>query len=214
MVKVIGISIIVAVFVLVGILQTESRAEIYICVDANGKTSYTNVINSSNCRPLRKRVGINKRPRVEKSSWKSNTLRSRLRVDSSSYDHHISRSSKRYNVDPYLIKAVIKTESDFNCYALSKAGAQGLMQLMPDTAKELNVRNPFNPYENIDGGTRYLREMLNTFNGDIHLSLAAYNAGPTLVKRLQRIPNIPETTRYVEKVLAHYKGYRGRHWKQ
>lgn len=187
----------------------ELKAEVFICVDAAGKVQYTNMSSSGNCRPLRKRVGITRRPGSQGSSWKAKSLRGHLQRDTSSYDHHISQSSQRYNVDPYLIKAVIKTESDFDCYALSKKGAQGLMQLMPETARELNVRNPFNPYENIDGGTRYLRKMLDIFDGNVSLSLAAYNAGPTRVKRLQRIPRIPETIRYVNKVLAYYKAYRG-----
>jgi transglycosylase-like protein with SLT domain len=196
-------------FILFLSLQPEAKAEMYVCVDAAGKAQYTNMNTSANCRPLRKKIGITKRPGSGDVSLQVQSLRSRLRRDSSYYDYHISRSSRLYNVDPYLIKAVIKTESDFDCYALSKAGAQGLMQLMPETAKELNVRNPFNPHENIDGGTRYLRDMLVLFNGNLSLSLAAYNAGPTLVRRLQRVPKIPETVRYVKKVLAHYKGYRG-----
>lgn len=186
----------------------ELKAEMFVCVDAAGKTQYTNMNGSGNCRPLRKRVGITRRPGSQSSSWQVSTLRGRLQRDTSSYDHHISQSSQRYNVDPYLIKAVIKTESDFDCYALSKKGAQGLMQLMPGTAREMNVRNPFNPYENIDGGTRYLRNMLDIFDGNVPLSLAAYNAGPNRVKRLQKIPRIPETIRYVNKVLAYYKLYR------
>lgn len=181
----------------------------YVCVDANGKEHYTNIIASDNCQPLQKRQGITRRPEGGSSSRLATTLRGRLQADASTYDHHIRRSSRRYNVDPYLIKAVIKTESDFDCYALSTMGAQGLMQLMPGTAKELDVRNPFNPYENIDGGTRYLKNMLDLFEGNLTLSLAAYNAGPTLVKRLQRVPRNAETVRYVKKVLAHYKGYRG-----
>ena len=207
--KVVTILTAVVTSILIIVLQSEVQAGMYICVDAAGKTSYTNIITSGNCRLLRNGTGITRRPGIQRSSWTTTTLRSRLKGNSSSYDHHISRSSRRYNVDPHLIKAVIKTESDFDCYALSKAGALGLMQLMPGTARELNVRNPFNPYENIDGGTRYLRGMLDTFNGNIPLSLAAYNAGPTLVKRLQRIPRIPETVKYVKKVLRHYKGYRG-----
>ena len=207
--KIVKYLVVFTALILFSSFPPKVQAEMYVCVDAAGKTSYTNMNTSSNCRPLRDKVSIIKRPGIQRRSWKTTTLRSRLQANSSSYDHHISRSSKRYDVDPFLIKAVIKTESDFDCYALSKAGAQGLMQLMPGTAKELKVRNPFNPYENIDGGTRYLRNMLDTFNGNLPLSLAAYNAGPTLVKRLQRIPRIPETRRYVQKVLRYYKSYRG-----
>ena len=186
-------------------------AQMYVCVDSRGKEQYTNMNFSASCRPLGKKVGITTRPR----SWGGGTKRgygtvSRPASDNASkYDHHIRQSSRRHNVDPFLIKAVIKAESDFDQYALSKKGAQGLMQLMPGTAKDLNVRNPFNAHENIDGGTRYLKSMLELFDGNIVLSLAAYNAGPNLIKRLQRIPKNGETRRYVKKVLANYKGYRG-----
>ena len=190
-------------------LQVDAKAEMYVCVDAAGKTQYTNMNTSANCRPLRKRIRLTKRPGFSSISFQTITVSGRLQYDSSSYDHHINRSSRLYRVDPYLIKAVIKTESDFDCYALSRAGAQGLMQLMPETARELNVRNPFNPHENIDGGTRYLRDLLDIFDGNVPLSLAAYNAGPTVVKRLRKIPKFPETVRFVKKVLAHYKGYKG-----
>ena len=199
-------------FVLIGIVlfvlpQTEAEAVMYVCVDAAGKKHYTNVNNSVTCRPLTKKKRGIRRPNGRNGSYA--LMGSGLAQNSSTYDYHINRFSRLYNVDPYLIKAVIKTESNFNRYALSKAGAQGLMQLMPATARELRVRNPYNPIENIDGGTRYLRNMLDIFDGNVSLSLAAYNAGPTLVKRIQRIPRIPETVRYVKKVLAHYKGYRG-----
>lgn len=211
MVKNASLLIILSSVILSFSLQTELKAEMYVCVDANGKAQYTNMNISGSCRPLSKRVGITRRPGLGRhhSYSQPRTFRQRKQRKSSSYDHYISRSSRRYNVDPFLIKAVIKTESDFDCYALSKKGAQGLMQLMPATARELKVRNPFNPHENIDGGTKYLRNMLDIFDGNVPLSLAAYNAGPTLVKRLQRIPKIPETINYVRKVLGHYKGYRG-----
>ncbi|MCF8055444.1 MAG: lytic transglycosylase domain-containing protein [Desulfocapsa sp.] len=181
----------------------------YVCVDDAGKEQYTNMNSSGSCRPLISRTRGTRRPGGSNISQLPSTFRQRASRDPSSYDHYIRLVSRRYNVDPYLIKAVIKAESDFDCYALSKKGAQGLMQLMPATAKELKVRNPFSPQENIDGGTRYLRNMLDIFDGNVSLSLAAYNAGPTLVKRLQRIPKIPETVHYVGKVLGHYKRYRG-----
>ncbi|PIE64620.1 MAG: lytic transglycosylase [Desulfobacterales bacterium] len=123
------------------------------------------------------------------------------------YDSTINHFGDRYRVDPDLIKAVIRTESGFDCYAVSSKGAQGLMQLMPETAQELHVVNPFDPRQNIEGGTRYLRYLLDTFNENINLTLAAYHAGPTRVKQIQNIPQIPETVTYVKRVLHYYKGY-------
>jgi soluble lytic murein transglycosylase-like protein len=192
------------------LLQPDANAAMYVCVDAAGKEQYTNMNSSGSCRPLVSRSRVTRRPgSATVSDSLPSTFRQRSSRDPSAYDHYIRLVSRRYNVDPYLIKAVIKAESDFDCYALSKKGAQGLMQLMPATARELNVRNPFSPQENIDGGTRYLRNMLDIFDGNVSLSLAAYNAGPTLVKRIQRIPKIPETVNYVRKVRGYYKRYRG-----
>lgn len=118
----------------------------------------------------------------------------------------IEKYSQKYSLDPALVRAVIKVESNFNSRAISPAGAKGLMQLMPQTAKDLGVENIFDPEENIAGGTRYLREMLNQFDNDLSLSLAAYNAGPTRVRKSGGIPNIQETQNYVKKVLELYKG--------
>lgn len=121
---------------------------------------------------------------------------------------HINHAADRHQLDPMLIKAVIKTESNFNPNAVSPKGAQGLMQLMPGTARDLKVRDPFDARQNIFGGAKYLRQMLDLFNGDVELCLAAYNAGPNRVAPAGMIPNIPETQAYVAKVLRHYKAYR------
>ncbi len=129
-------------------------------------------------------------------------------TDSTTYDQDIRRIGRQYQVDPTLIKAIIRAESDFDHRAVSRRGALGLMQLMPDTARELHVTNPFNPRENIDGGTRYLRQILDSFNGNLTLSLAAYNAGPGLVTRTGAVPEIPETQQYVTKVIRQYKEYK------
>jgi soluble lytic murein transglycosylase-like protein len=121
------------------------------------------------------------------------------------YDEIIHSLSSKYNIEPSLIKAVITVESNWTCNAVSNKGAMGLMQLMPSTAKDLSVNNPFDPEENIEGGIRYLRFLLDKFN-DLPLALAAYNAGPRKVETSGGIPSITETEQYVKKVLSIYKG--------
>lgn len=123
------------------------------------------------------------------------------------YDPIINEASKKYSVPENLIKAVIKQESNYMPNAVSSKGAIGLMQLMPDTAKELgvDVNNLKEPYTNIMAGTRYLSQMLNKYDGRLDLSLSAYNAGPSLVDRLQRIPNIEETQNYVKNIINYIK---------
>ena len=114
----------------------------------------------------------------------------------------ISKVAVEQGIEERLLKAVVQAESDFNPDEVSHTGAMGLMQLMPDTAKELGVVDPFNPYQNLTGGSKYLKQMLTRFNGDTSLALAAYNAGPGAVKRAGGIPNIAETKNYVSKILG------------
>jgi len=118
----------------------------------------------------------------------------------------IHAAATEHGIDPFLIKAIIKAESNFDPTAVSPKGAQGLMQLMPATARDLQVADPLDPLENILGGTRYLRYLLDSYNWDVALSLAAYNAGPGNVKGA--VPNINETRTYVAKVLKNYDSYR------
>jgi soluble lytic murein transglycosylase-like protein len=120
------------------------------------------------------------------------------------FGQFIRSAADYYRLDPELIRAVIKVESSFNPFAVSEKGAMGLMQLMPGTAEEMQVAEPFEAEDNIMGGSRYLRQMLNLFEGDLRLGLAAYNAGPNKVLKYGRIPKIPETEQYVEKVLFEY----------
>ncbi|MBF0327573.1 MAG: lytic transglycosylase domain-containing protein [Nitrospirae bacterium] len=124
-----------------------------------------------------------------------------------SFFHDIAEEKAReHNIDPELVKAVIKAESNWNPVAVSRKGARGLMQLMPSTAADLGVLNSFNPEENIDGGIRYLKYLLERFNGNLMLALAAYNAGPNLVDRIKSVPAIPETVSYVRRIIRDYSG--------
>jgi transglycosylase-like protein with SLT domain len=122
------------------------------------------------------------------------------------YSELINTISQRHGVDPELVKAVIQVESNYNDRAVSHKGACGLMQLMPATAARYGVQSIFEPAQNIDGGVRYLRDLLQLFNSDVRLSVAAYNAGENRVQRINDIPDFIETQNYVRKVMALYRG--------
>ncbi len=126
----------------------------------------------------------------------------------SHFRQEIETASSLYDIPIALVKAVIKVESDFNPYAISSKGAMGLMQLMPDTAIAMNVNDVYNPRENIIGGTRYLRHLMNRFEEDLVLTLAAYHSGETRVAVYGAIPPIPQTREYVDQVLYYYQYYR------
>jgi len=123
------------------------------------------------------------------------------------FDALIAQAARSFDVDPALVKAVVAAESNFDARAVSRVGAQGLMQLMPETAQRMGVTAPFEPSQNLRGGVRYLSEMLDRY-GDLRRALAAYNAGPTAVDRYRGIPPYPETRAYVSRVLGYYRGYR------
>jgi len=170
----------------------------YLCQGTGGSVQFTNAPTSAACTPYA----------LQKTGWMATSVRSFSAISKGDYDQHIRRIGRRYSVDPPLIKAIIQTESDFDHRAVSRRGALGLMQLMPETARELHVSDPFDPLENIEGGTRYLRKLLDNFENNLILSLAAYNAGPGLVERTGGVPAIDETRNYVKKVLRRYKAYK------
>jgi soluble lytic murein transglycosylase-like protein len=175
-----------------------AAATLYSFTDENGVTHYTNVPSD----PRFARVPGSSPPPIPSSIPSAEPLAAEK------YDAEIARASERHGVDCALVKAVIKAESNYDNRAISRAGALGLMQLMPETARERNVNNPFNPVENIEGGVRHLKYLLNTFD-DLKLVLAAYNAGENAVRRYGGIPPFPETRDYVKTVLEHYGRYAG-----
>jgi soluble lytic murein transglycosylase-like protein len=122
-------------------------------------------------------------------------------------DALVRQNADVWQVDPALIKSVIANESSFNANATSPVGAQGLMQLMPETAASLGVKNPYDPAQNVAGGTRYLKSLLERFNGDTRLAVAAYNAGPGAVEKYNDVPPYAETQNYVKNVLGSYTSY-------
>lgn len=167
--------------------------ETYSYVEPDGTIAFTNVPTDPRYRKIPGEI-VKTRPRPRM-------------ID---LDGPIALHALRHRLDPALVRAVIKAESDFDPSAVSKAGAVGLMQLMPHTAARLKVRNPYDPEDNIAGGARYLRELLDRFGGNLPLALAAYNAGERVVERYGALPPIDETRRYVSKVLRFYHGFQSR----
>jgi soluble lytic murein transglycosylase-like protein len=184
-------------FVLAGAPPAAANGAIYSYIDDRGVRHYTD-------RPVDTRFR-----RVPNKAPEGLSITPPARVlppDHNTYDRVIAHLASRHGVEAALVKAVIAAESAFDRMAISRAGAQGLMQLMPSTALELGVLAPFQPYENIDGGVRYLRSMLDRY-GDVQRALAAYNAGPHVVDRYGGIPPYRETQAYVTRVLTYYRGY-------
>lgn len=168
--------------------------DIYKYIDENGVIHFTNVPTDSSYQYSLFIKEMTQKPTLTLSRYSSNV-----------FDEMITEASQKHGVSFPLLKAVIKVESDFNPRAVSRAGALGLMQIMPENAKAFRMRDPFDPRENILTGTKYFRGLLERFNGKLHLALAAYNAGPTVVDRYNRVPPIKETEDYVERVMKYFQ---------
>ncbi|MGI5864751.1 MAG: transglycosylase SLT domain-containing protein [Myxococcales bacterium] len=182
-----------------------ARAErIYRYVDDDGVTVITNVPpGSTRSRGLRmkEKEGLVRVTAAPQPSFKARSL-------PPEYAAWIDEACALYRIPVALARAIMAAESNFNPDAVSHAGAQGLMQLMPQTAAEMFVEDPFDPKQNIFGGVRYLRVLANEFNGEMIKMIAGYNAGPNAVKRAGGVPNIPETQEYVRRVLRLYYSYK------
>lgn len=163
-----------------------ASADIYRYIDENGIIHFSNVPNNMRYRFYLPEAKLN------------------IKAYFSRYDRIIDQAARNHGVDSLLVKAVIRAESDFNPVAVSNKGAEGLMQLMPETSEELAVANPFDPHENIQAGVRHLKKQLVNFQNDVPLALAAYNAGEAAVRRYGRIPPYEETQTFVKRVLRYW----------
>ena len=184
-----GTALVGAYWILSGI--SAAQAEIYQYIDANGTISLTNVPTDLRYRRITPQQPNRLHPVLSEREL----------------EPMISRYSRQHQLHPALIRAVIKAESGFDPMAVSRAGAIGLMQLMPQTAVRLEVRDLYDPEDNIGGGTKYLRQLLDRFRGNLPLALAAYNAGEHTVDRYRGLPPIDETRQYVRKVIRYYRTF-------
>ncbi len=192
-IKFLKIFVLSVVFILIAIVSSV-HADIYMYIDDNGVMHFTNTPTSNQ---HEYKVYIKERTSVS----------NRFQV-TDKYDKLISNASEEFNLDSRLLKAMIKAESDFDPRAISTKGAMGLMQIMPDNFKMLNLENPFDPWQNIRAGAQYFKKLYKRFNGKLALSLAAYNAGPTAVDRYKNIPPYQETEEYVRRVLRYYRTFK------
>lgn len=174
-------------------------ADIYVYVDQNGVRHFTNAPTSSKYRLYSKDIH-----RYRYTPIYSGNLNFNFN-DPEIYDGLIEMASRTYGVSPKLLKAIIKVESNFNPKAKSRKEAKGLMQIMSQNFNDLNIDNPFDPYQNIMGGTKYFKQLLEKYNNHLDLALAAYNAGPAAVDKYNGIPPFQETIEYVRKVKSYYQ---------
>ena len=191
-IKLIGITI-CYVLILMFSAGLTVHADIYRYIDENGVMHFTNTPTSST---QKFKLFLREKPKINP------------RYSTKKYDDIIANASQQHDVSFSLLKAIIKAESDFDPRAVSKKGAKGLMQIMPENFKSLGIKDPFDPSQNIHAGARYFKQMYDRFKGKLSLSLAAYNAGPTAVEHYKTVPPYEETEEYVKRVLKFYYNYK------
>lgn len=188
------------------ILSKQVQAEkTYVYKESDGTVWFTNVKPAAQDSSRYKLIEVKGRQTATRSCRGMND--SKLAERARNYHQEITRYSSEYSIDFRLIMAVIRNESCFDKSAVSSAGAQGLMQLMPATARSLGVTDSFNPGQNIRGGTKYLSGLVKRYDNNIKMALAAYNAGPGAVAKYDGVPPYPETQNYIEKVIKSYQRY-------
>jgi soluble lytic murein transglycosylase-like protein len=190
---------------------TPAHADIYRCKRADGTQHYTNIREPGRRCQLVVRSSRKSNATAKKKSSGSSSPAGTHSKDPARYSRYnslIGEAARLYQLPESFIRAVMRVESDFNPTVVSRAGAMGLMQLMPKTARSMGVSDPFDARQNIHGGARYLRLLANRFKGDLVLTVAAYNAGEGAVEKYDGIPPYKETQRYVRRVLKHYYAYR------
>ncbi len=191
-------------FAVLTVASQEARADIYSFTDERGVVHFTNIPGLDRRYKLIRREAGSSIPRSGQAWMPSE-------ADIRRFSSIVEVAAKSHGIEPALVQAVITAESGFNPNALSRKGASGLMQLMPETARRYGVQNIFDPVENVHGGVRYLRDLLAMFNGDMRLALAGYNAGENAVIRAgNRVPPYVETQNYVPKVIDLYHRFRTR----
>ncbi len=193
--------------VVVSIFSFDCRAEIFKYVDRDGVIHYTNAPTYGESTPVKlpPLTIENFRKYFPANVYQYRSLSLAPLANQKEYDTYIQMTCKSYGIDCNLVKAVIRAESGYNARAVSPKGAMGLMQLMPGTSRDMGVSNPFDPGQNIEGGVKYLRMMMDRFRNNLHLALAAYNAGPEAVDKYGGIPPYNETQVYVRTVMDLYK---------
>lgn len=187
---------VLAIVSVIGLSAAALSAEVVVQPSTSGRPEITNVGEAASfSRPARPA-----RRRAEPATATAH------RASSAELSETIRAAARKHGLDPALVEAVIEAESAWDVRAVSRHGAQGLMQIMPATARDLSLGRPFDPVENVEAGTAYLRQMMDRFDGKVELALAAYNAGPSTVEAYGGVPPFPETVTYVRRVLGLWLG--------